>query len=52
MTILPPQIRWRKENEDKARKCYIDNRHAGETMIVEDSGLHIMLEKSLSWCIT
>ena len=47
MTILPPQIRWGKENEDKARKCYIDNRHhAGETMIVEDSGLHLMPEKA------
>ena len=39
MTVLPPKIRWGKENEDKARKCYIDNQHrAGETMIVEDSG--------------
>jgi len=30
-------------NEDKAWKCCIDNWHrAGETMIVEDSGLYLM----------
>jgi len=44
MTILPPQIRLR---ENDARKCYIDNWHkAGETMAVEDNGLHLMLDKA------
>ena len=43
MTVLPPHICWGKENKDKAWKCYIDNWHcAGETMIVQDSGLHLM----------
>jgi len=43
MTVLPPQG---KENEDKAQKCYIDNRHyAGETMTVEDN---ILRQKKLT----
>ena len=37
-----------RENEDEARRCYIENRHAvGETMIVKQSGLHLMPEKAL-----
>lgn len=47
MKRLPPQIRWGLENEDKARRCYIENRRvAGETMIVKQSGLHLMPEKA------
>ena len=47
MKSLPPQIRWGRENEDEARRCYIENRHAaGETMIVKQSGLHLMPEKA------
>ena len=46
MKRLPPQICWDQENEDKARRCYIENRHvAGETMIVKQSGSHLMPEK-------
>jgi len=31
MQNLPPQMLWGRENEDKAQKCYIKNRHvAGE----------------------
>ena len=34
--------------EDDVRKCYIDNwHHAGEAMIVDDSGLHLsVLDKT------
>ena len=40
MTVLPPHICWGKE---KAWKCYIDNwYHDGETIIVEDSELHLI----------
>ena len=43
MTVLPPHICWGKENEGKACKCYIDNWYcAGETMIIEDGGLHLV----------
>ena len=46
MQHMPPQIRWGRENEDAARKCYIANRKAcGEDMIVELTGLHLMPEK-------
>ena len=47
MTTLPPQIRWGRENEERARKCYVANRCAvGEMMVVEESGLHLMPDKS------
>ena len=33
MKDLPPQICWGKENEERARKCYIENRKdVGELM--------------------
>ena len=47
MKGLPPQICWGQENEDKAQRCYIENRKAaGETMVVKLSGLHLMPEKA------
>ena len=32
MKSLPPQIRWGRENEDEAQRCYIENRHAAGEM--------------------
>ena len=47
MQHVPPQIRWGKQNEDKARQRYIENRKAvGEIMQVTCCGLHLMPEKS------
>ena len=47
MQHVPPQIRWGKQNEDKARQLYIENRKAvGEIMQVTCCGLHLMPEKS------
>ena len=44
---IPPQIRWGRENEAKARHCYIENRRqCGEDMVVEASGLHLLPNKS------
>ena len=44
---IPPQIRWGRENEGKARDCYIKNRQqCGEDMVVEASGLHLLPDKS------
>ena len=44
---LPPQMRWGRENEDKAQKYYIEDRQAaGEMMTVAPSGLHLMPEKA------
>jgi len=44
---LPPQIRWGQENEEEARRCYINNREAaGETMVVKESGLHLIPDKA------
>lgn len=44
---LPPQMRWGQENEDEARRCYIENRCTfGEIMTVKQSGLHLMPEKA------
>ena len=46
MKKLSPQIRWSKENEERAHKCYIENRKdVGELMEVLPSGLHLMPEK-------
>ena len=47
MKKLPPQIRWGRDNEDRARQCYIENRQQyGEDMEVKASGLHLMPDKS------
>jgi len=47
MKKVPPQIRWGKDNEDRARQCYIKNRQQyGEDMEVEASGLHLMPDRS------
>ena len=47
MQHLPPQIRWGKQNEDKARQLYIENRKTvGEVMQVTCCGLHLMPERS------
>ena len=47
MKKVPPQIRWGKDNEDRARQCYIENRQqCGEDMVVEASGLHLMPDRS------
>ena len=47
MKTLPPQIRWGQENEQKAIKCYIEDRLAvSEEMTVTPSGLHLMSNKS------
>jgi len=44
---VPPQIRWGRENEERARRCYTEyRRQCGEDMIVEASGLHLLPEKS------
>lgn len=44
---LPPAIRWGKENEAKARLCYLEDRQAaGEDMIVQPTGLHLLPDKS------
>ena len=46
MQHVPPQIWWGKENENKARQLYIENRLAvGEVLEVTPSGLHLMVEK-------
>ena len=47
MKKVPPQIRWGKDNEDRATQCYIENRQqCGEDMEVEASGLHLMPDRS------
>ena len=44
---LPPAMRWGKENEAKARECYLVNRQSvGEDMVVQPTGLHLLPEKS------
>ena len=44
---LPPAIRWGKENEAKARQCYLEGRQAvGEDMVVQPTGLHLLPDKS------
>ena len=46
MQHVPPQIRWGRENEDAARKCYIAHRKAcGEDMVAESTGLCLLPEK-------
>ena len=41
------QIRWSEENEERACKCYTENRKdVGELMEVLPSGLHLMPEKA------
>lgn len=47
MKTLPPQIRWGQENEQKAIKCYIEDRlSVGEEVTVTPSGLHLLPNKS------
>ena len=47
MQHVRPQIRWGKQNENKARQQYIENEKAvDEVMQVTCYGLHLMLEKS------
>ena len=47
MKTLPPQIRWGQENEQRAIKCYIEDRlTVGEEMTVTPSGPHLMSNKS------
>ena len=44
---LPPAIWWGRENEAKARKCYLEGRQAvGEDMVVQLAGLHLLSDKS------
>ena len=44
---LPPQIRWGRDNEPLARKCYLENRnHSGETIVFQPTGLYLLPEKS------
>ena len=46
MQHVPPQIRWGRENEDAAHKCYVANRKAcGEDMVAESTGLYLLPEK-------
>ena len=48
MMKVPPQIRWGKNNKDRAYKLYIEDRQrCGEDMEVEASGLHLMADRSL-----
>ena len=43
----PPAIRWGKDNEPLARKCYLENRQAaGEEMEFRPAGLSLLPEKS------
>ena len=47
LTVLPPQIRWGRENEQNAIRCYIEDcLSVGEEMTVTHSGLHLMPNKS------
>ena len=47
MKHLPLKIRWSEENEERARKCYIENRKdVGELMEALPSGLHLMIENA------
>ena len=43
---LPPQMRWGKDNEPIAIKCYLESRHKnGEAISFEPTGLHLLPEK-------
>ena len=43
---VPPPIRWGRDNEPLARKCYLENRQAaGEDMEFESAGLSLLPEK-------
>jgi len=47
MKNLPPQIRWGRDNEHTARKCYLQSRSSnGETIVFEPTGLYLLPEKS------
>ena len=47
LKVLPPQIRWGRENEQAATRCYIEDRlKVSEEMTVTPSGLHLMPSKS------
>ena len=44
---LPPQIRWGRDNEPLACKCYLEDRKKlGEEMSFEPTGLYLLPEKS------
>ena len=44
---LPPQIRWGRDNEPPACKCYLEDRKKlGEEMSFEPTGLYLLPEKS------
>ena len=47
MKNLQSKIRWSEENEERAHKCYIENRKdVGELMEALPSGLHLMPENA------
>ena len=49
MEHLSPAIRWGRENEAKAGKCYLEGSQAdGEDMVagLQPTGLHLLPEKS------
>ena len=44
---VPPQIRWGRDNEPLARKCYLESwRTVGEDIVFESAGLSLLQEKS------
>ena len=44
---LAPQMRWGRDNESVALKCYLDDRQKeGEAMFFESTGLHLLPDKS------
>ena len=44
---IPPQIRWGRDNEPLACKCYLENRQAvGEDIDFKSAGLSLLAEKS------
>ena len=46
MKYLPPQMRWVKDNELIAVKCYLESRQKnGEAITCEQTGLHLLPEK-------
>ena len=49
MEHLSPAIRWGRENEAKARKCYLEGSQAdGEDIVagLQPTGLHLLPEKA------
>lgn len=46
MKCLPPQMRWGKDSEPTAIKCYLESRQKnGEAISFEPTGLHLLPEK-------